>query len=211
MVGLDSKTPIELRKKIKQKHPQLNIHLLLNQKSNIKYFEDLVPTIKWIEKLYIWNGDSQIFFAIVKSIEDHANVEDDTKIGLVRIILLIDISAQYYLKYLPILYSIFFSQVQQSLEEVEKNELEKICRMRSRPKILHARNYEDAIYFYNKYKDFLSCVISDVEFEQDGKMNKTAGIRFIKYIRSHLINLPVILQSADPHNEKIAQDWMIFH
>ncbi len=206
MVGLDSKTPIELGKKIKQKHPQLNIHLLLNQKSNIKYFEDLVPTIKWIEKLYVWNGDSQIFFAIVKSIEDHANVEDDTKIGLVRIILLIEDSAQYYSKYLPILYSIFFSQVQQSLEEVEKNELEKICRMRSRPKILHARNYEDAIYFYNKYKDFLSCVISDVEFEQDGKMNKTAGICFIKYIRSHLINLPVILQSADPHNEKIAQD-----
>jgi hypothetical protein len=77
--------------------------------------------------------------------------------------------------------------------------------MRSRPKILHARNYEDAMYIYNKYKDFLLCVISDVEFERDGKLDKTAGIKFIKYVKSNLINLPIVLQSSDAQNQNVAE------
>jgi len=206
MAGIDQQYPLELSQDIKRKKPDIPIYLLLNQKSNIQYFEDVLPTSHTIDKLFVWNGDSQIFFAIVKSIEDKANVENDTKIGLVRIILLIEDSAQYYSKYLPILYSIVFGQVQQTLVEVEKNELDKICKMRSRPKILLARNYEDAVYLFHKYKDFLLCVISDVEFEKEGKMNKTAGINFIKYAKSNIKNLPIILQSADTHNKEIAEN-----
>jgi hypothetical protein len=205
MAGIDQHYPLELGKKIKKKKPDTPIYLLLNQKSNIQYFEDIVPTSKIIDKLFVWNGDSQIFFAIVKSIEDKANVENDTSIGLVRVILLIEDSAQYYSKYLPILYSVVFGQVQQTLVEVEKNELDKICKMRSRPKILLARNYEDAVYLFHKYKDFILCIISDVEFEREGRLDKTAGINFIKYVTSNIKNLPIILQSADMSNEKVAQ------
>ncbi len=209
MVGMDRETPLMLSKEIKQKVPSLPIYLLLNQKNNIQYFEDLVPRVKSIDKLFIWNSDSQIFFAIVKSIEDKANVDTDTKIGLVRIILLVEDSALYYSKYLQMLYSIVFGQIQQLLPEVEKNELDKISKMRSRPKILHARNYEDAVYIFNKYKDFMLCVISDVEFEKEGKLDKTAGIKFIKYIKSHVLNLPVILQSSETRNEKLAKSLNI--
>ncbi|MBN2215387.1 MAG: hypothetical protein JW723_14200 [Bacteroidales bacterium] len=206
MAGIDQHYPLELAKKIKKRKPDIPIYLLLNQKSNIQYFEDILPASRIIDKLFVWNGDSQIFFAIVKSIEDKANVENDTRIGLVRVILLLEDSAQYYSKYLPILYSIVFGQVQQTLVEVEKNELDKICKMRSRPKILLARNYEDAIYLFHKYKDFLLCIISDVEFEKEGRLDKTAGINFIKYAKSNIKNLPIILQSADTKNEKIAQN-----
>jgi hypothetical protein len=205
MAGIDQSYPVELSKRIKKRKPDIPIYLLLNQKSNIQFFEETLPVSKTIDKLFVWNGDSQIFFAIVKSIEDKANVENDTKIGLVRVILLIEDSAQYYSKYLPILYSIVFGQVQQTLIEVEKNELDKICKMRSRPKILLARNYEDAVYLFHKYKDFLLCVISDVEFEKEGKLNKTAGINFIKYAKSNIKNLPIILQSADINNENVAK------
>jgi len=205
MVGIDSDAPIELSKKLKQKEPNLPVYLLLNQKSNIKHFEELMPSVPSIDKLFVWNGNSQIFFAIVKSIEDNANVENDTKIGFVRVILLIEDSAQYYSKYLQILYSIVFGQVLQLLPEVEKNELNKICKMRSRPRILLARNYEDAVYIFHKYKDFLLCVISDVEFEREGKLDKTAGVKFIKYVQKQLINLPIILQSSETHNEHIAK------
>jgi hypothetical protein len=209
MVGIDRHSPVSLSKKIKQKQPNLQVFLLLNQKAHIQYFEDLVPTTKSIDKVFIWNGDAQIFFAIVKSIEDKVNVENDTKIGLVRIILLVEDSAQYYSKYLQILYSIVFGQVQQLLPEVEKNELDKIAKMRSRPKILLARNYEDAHYIFNKYKDFMLCVISDVEFEREGKIDKKAGIRFIRYVQSHILNLPIILQSSDDKNRKLASDLKV--
>ncbi|MFO7370651.1 MAG: PEP/pyruvate-binding domain-containing protein [Bacteroidales bacterium] len=205
MVGIDRESPVSLSEKIRQKKPALPIYMLLNQKSNICYFEELMPSLISINKLFVWSSNSQIFFAIVKSIEDEANVENDTRIGLVRIILLVEDSALYYSKYLQMLYSIIFDQVQQVLPEVEKNELDKICKMRSRPKILHARNYEDAMLIFNKYKDYMLCVISDVEFEKDGVPDKTAGVKLIKYIKSHILNLPIILQSSELSNEQLAR------
>ncbi|HPR31360.1 MAG TPA: PEP/pyruvate-binding domain-containing protein [Prolixibacteraceae bacterium] len=205
MVGIDRVAPIALSEKIREKKENLPIYLLLNKKSDVSYFEELVPTIRSVDKIFVWNGDSLIFFAIVKSTEDKINVENDTKIGLVRVILLIEDSPLYYSRYLQILYSIVFGQVQQLLPEVEKNELDKICKMRSRPKILLARNYDEALVIFNKYKDFLLCVISDVAFERAGKMDKTAGVKFIRYAKSHIIDLPVILQSSDETNAKLAR------
>lgn len=206
MVGLDRHAPFILSEQIKQRNASLPVYLLLNKKSDLNYFETLVPTIPSVDKLFVWNGDSQILFAIVKSIEDKVNVENDTKVGLVRVILLIEDSPLYYSKYLQILYSIVFGQVQKLLPEVEKNELDKIAKMRSRPKILLARNYDEAITIFNKYKDFLLCVISDVEFERSGKMDKNAGIKFIKYIKSHTLDIPTILQSNDEKYETMANE-----
>lgn len=206
MAGIDREAPILLSEQIKEKNESLPIYLLLNKKSDIKYFEELVPTIRSVDKLFVWNGDSLILFAIVKSTEDKVNVENDTKIGLVRVILLIEDSPLYYSKYLQFLYDIVFGQVQQLLPEFEKNELDKISKMRSRPKILLARNYEEAIAIFNKYKDFLLCVISDVEFDRGGKMDKHAGVNFIKYVKSHISKLPIILQSSEIRNEQVAKD-----
>lgn len=206
MAGMDREAPIVLSEKIKARNESLLIYLLLNKKSDIKYFEELVPTIRSVDKLFVWNGDSLILFAIVKSVEDKVNVDNDTKIGLVRVILLIEDSPLYYSKYLQFLYDIVFGQVQQLLPEFEKNELDKISKMRSRPKILLARNYEEAIAIFNKYKDFLLCVISDVEFDRGGKMDKHAGVSFIKYVKSHISKLPIILQSSEIRNEQVAKE-----
>ncbi|NBC83393.1 MAG: hypothetical protein GVY19_08425 [Bacteroidetes bacterium] len=204
MVSIDTTAPLQISKKIKEKEPNLPIYLLLNNQSHVKNFEELVPATFSIDKLFVWQGHSQIFFSIVKSIEDAANVENDTQIGLVRIILLIEDSAEYYSRYLQILYSIVFEQIQKLLPEVEKNELDKICKMRSRPKILHARNYEEAIHIYNKYKDFMLCVISDIEFEREGKFDRSAGLRFIKNAKSQTKHIPFILQSSDNNYAAVA-------
>jgi hypothetical protein len=206
MVGIDQETPIALSKKIKEIRPTLPVFLLLNPHANVQYFQKLLPSIPSIDKLFIWYGDAQIFFAIVKSTEDYANVSSDTQKGLVRVILLVEDSPQYYSKYLPMLYGIVFGQVQKLLPEAEKSELDKISKMRSRPKILHARNYEDAAWFLNAYKDYLLCVISDMEFDRKGKLDKRAGVKFIKYVKSHVHNVPIILQSAETAYEKIASD-----
>ena len=210
MAGLDKTGPIIFSEKIKRKRPNLPIYLLLNQKSNLKYFEELVASSSTLDELFFWNGDSQIFFSIVKSIEDRANVANDTRAGLVRVILLVEDSSLYYSKYLQILYAIVFGQVQQLLPEVEKNELDKISKMRSRPKILLAKNYEDAMYLFNQYRDYLLCVISDIEYERDGKLDKTAGAKFIKYVQSHILRLPIILQSSDNRNQEMANRLNVF-
>ena len=206
MAGVDREAPIQLSEQIKDKYENLPIYLLLNRKSDIKYYEELVPTIRSVDKLFVWSGDSLILFAIVKLTEDKVNVENDTRVGLVRVILLIEDSPDYYSKYIQILYDIVFNHIQQLLPEVEKNELEKISRMRSRPKILHARNYEEATAIFNRYHDFMLCVISDMEFERAGKLDKNAGVKFVKYIKSHISKLPIVLQSSENSNEKVARE-----
>ncbi len=107
------------------------------------------------------------------------------------------------------MYSIVFGQIQQLLTEEERNEMNKISKMRSRPKILHARNYEDAMYIYEKYKDFMLCVISDVEFERNGQLDKNAGVDFIKYVKKQVLPLPIILQSSDPHKSMLPKIWAL--
>ena len=204
MVGLDTKATLDLSEQIKQRQNDLPVYLLLNQKNNLKYFEELVPTTPSIDKLFVWGGNSQILFSIVKSIEDNANVENDTKIGLVRVILLVEDSAEYYSKYLRLLFSIVFNQVQKLLVEEDRNEINKISKMRQRPKILHARNYEDAMYFYEKYKDFLLCVISDVEFERNGTSDPLAGYSLVRHMLEKMPTLPIVLQSADQRNKEAA-------
>jgi hypothetical protein len=206
MAGADREVTIETSERIRDKHENLPIYLLLNKKTDIQYYEKLVPTIRSVDKLFVWSGDSLILFAIVKLTEDKVNVENDTRVGLVRVILLIEDSPNYYSKYIQILYDIVFTHIQQLLPEVEKNELDKISRMRSRPKILLARNYEEATAIFNKYHDFMLCVISDVEFEHAGKMDKDAGVKFIRYVKSHVSKLPIILQSSEISNEKVARD-----
>lgn len=197
MVGIDRDSPIELSAKIKRVNDSVPVYLLVNKKDDEKYFNNLIPTINSVDKMFVWTGDTSIIFAIVKSIEDSVNVSNDTKVGLVRVILLIEDSPSYYSRYLQILYSIVFDQVQKLLPEVEKNELNKITKIRSRPKILHARNYEEAIAIFNKYKDFLLCVVSDVEFDWGGKLDKQAGLKFVKYMREQVFSVPVILQSTE--------------
>ncbi len=207
MVGLDTQASVNLSTAIKEYQPDIPVFLLLNQKSNLKYFENLINYTPSIDKIFVWSGNSQILFSIVKSIEDSANVENDTKIGLVRVILLVEDSPIYYSKYLQILFSIVFNQVQRLLSEgeVERNEINKISKMRQRPKILHARNYEDAMYIFEKYKDYLLCVISDVEFDRNGTSDPQAGIKLVGYILQQLPTLPAILQSAEPANKFVAE------
>lgn len=206
MAGVDREAPVELSRKIRERYENLPIYLLLNRKSDIRYFEELVPTIPSVDKLFVWNGDSLILFGIVKITEDKVNVENDTRVGLVRVILLIEDSPNYYSKYIQNLYDIVFNHIKQLLPETEKDELEKIRRIRSRPKILHARNYEEATAIFNRYHDFMLCVISDVEFERAGKMDSEAGVKFIKYVKSHISNLPIVLQSSEKSNERIAKN-----
>lgn len=206
MVGLDIDSTFRLSQEIKQRQSDIPVYLLSNQKSSIKEVEQRAQRTPSIDKVFVWGGNSDIIFSIVKSTEDEVNVIDDTKIGLVRVILLVEDSPEYYSKYLRILFSIVFNQVQKLLEDDDHNEITRVSKMRQRPKILHARNYEDAMYVIEKYHDYLLCVISDVEFDRAGKLDDRAGYKLLKMLRSEMPALPTILQSAVPSNRQLAKE-----
>jgi len=204
MMGIDKATPLELSKIVKQIYPNIPILLLLNNNSDIGNIEDESNNLSYIDKVFVWNGDSKIFLAMVKYIEDKINVENDTKIGFVRVILLVEDSAKYYSRYLPIIYSIVIEQTQSLIEEVNTDELYKLLRMRARPKILLVSNYEEAIEMFNKYKEYLLCLITDVKYEKEGKLDEQAGIKLVEYIKTEINDLPALMQSSDTNNAAIA-------
>lgn len=198
MLGVDKKATSDMCIAIRKEVPYIPIYLLLNNNSDVAVISNNKTLQKTVDQTFVWNGDSKIFFAMVKSLEDKVNVENDTKVGLVGVIMLVEDSSIYFSRYLPILYSIVLEQTKNLIEEVSTDELFKIMRMRARPKILLAKNYEEALDVYNKYSDYLLCLITDVEFAKAANLCKTAGFELLKHIRLNLKDLPAIIQSSNP-------------
>ena len=117
--------------------------------------------------LQVTNGNSNVFMAMIKYIEDLKNVARDTQNGNVRVILLVEDSIQYYSRYLPMLFSTVMMQTQVLVKEDAKDELHKILRMRATPKVILVDTYEDAVRIINSYRRYMLCVISDVKFEKN--------------------------------------------
>lgn len=206
MLGPDKKTPLELSKSIKSEFPYIPIFLLLNNNKDIQYFEEHKRKRNGVDRIFVWNGDSRIFFAMIKLVEDKINIENDTKIGLVRVILLVEDSPKYYSRYLPMLYKIVMEQTKRIIEDVSTDELYKVLRLRARPKIILTSTYEEAQNVIDNYKDYLLCLITDVKYDKDNKPNEKAGFELAKYARGIIKGLPTIIQSSDTGNANKAHD-----
>ena len=152
-----------------------------------------------------------MFFAMVNLLEDKVNADNDTKKGLIRIILLVEDSARYYSTYLPTLYKLVMEQTKNLIEDVSADELYKVLKLRARPKILLASDFEDAVSIFQQIQENLLCVISDMRFPRNGIWNDTAGFDLIKQIRKELPNIPAVLQSSDPENSKAAYTQSHFY
>ena len=204
MIGVDKESPMFLCRKIKDKYPYLPTFLLLNNPGDIAYVRKQKTAGVPFDNYFVWTGESKVFFAMVKLLEDKVNVDNDTKKGLTRIILIVEDSADFYSGYLPMLYTLVLEQTRNLIEDVSTDELYKILKLRARPKILLATSWEDAITIFNNFKESLLCVISDMRFPRDGKIQDKAGFELIKHIRNALPNLPTVLQSSDPENANYA-------
>lgn len=204
MMGTDKTIPKLLSQKIKEEFDYLQVFLLLNNNSELSFYNDNIKKLDSIDQVFVWNGDSKVFFAMVKLLEDRVNLENDIEIGLVGVILLIEDSPIYYSRYLPMLFQIVLGQTKRLIEEVNVDELYKVLRLRARPKIIHVADYEEAIYVYERYKDYMLCVISDMKFYKEGRLVPNAGEQFVRHVKSKDNELPMIIQSSDSENESIA-------
>jgi len=204
MIGTDKVTPMQVSARVKRDFPYVPIYVLLNNDREVSSFKETNPTLSHIDRLFVWNGDSSIFFAMVKHLEDKVNVENDTELGLVKVILLVEDSEMYYSRYLPLLYSNVLEQTKRIIEDVSTDELFKVLRLRARPKILLATNYEDAVALVKKYQDSLLCLITDVKFQKQGLMDDNAGFSLAMAARETIKGLPTVIQSSDIKNSRRA-------
>jgi CheY-like chemotaxis protein len=204
MIGVDKESPMELCIKIKDKYSYMPTFILLNNPSDLAYVRRQKELQVPFDNYFVWTGESKVFFAMVSLLEDRVNVENDTMKGLTGVILLVEDSADQYSTYLPMLYSLVMDQTKSLIEDVSTDELYKVLKLRARPKILLACDWESAMNVFNKYRDNLLCVISDMSFPKNGEMSEKGGFELIKHIKENLPNLPTVLQSSDPENARYA-------
>lgn len=208
MMRIGEISPFELGRQIKQLYPNMPILLLLNVQSDISLVEKNEDEMQYIDKVFLWNGDTKLFLAMIKMIEDAHNVEYDTKQGYVRVILLIEDSIKYYSMFLPLLYADILKQTQRLINE-ELSDINKRLKMRARPKVLLVQSYEEAVTFVEKYQEYLVAVISDVKFFNQGVLDENAGFKLIDRMKKRQMDIPVILQSSDIENEEKARNLKV--
>lgn len=156
-------------------------------------------------KIFIWQGDFRLIIAIIKYLEDLINVDHDTRMVGVQSIIVIEDNVRFYSSFLPIIYTEILKQSQRLILE-GINLSHKFLRMRARPKILLCSTYEEAWDYYQKYKDFILGVISDIDFLREGKQDPLAGINFVKRIKAEHPDIPALLQSNNSENETQARE-----
>jgi hypothetical protein len=156
-----------------------------------------------IDAAFVWSGDAKILLAIIKRIEDRQNLDNDIEAAGVRIILVIEDSIHYTSAFLSGLYPELMKQ-SQSLFAEGFNRLQKLYRMRTRPKVLLASNYEEAVSLFERYHENILSVITDVGFPRQGALDPEAGLLFISEVRRSCPDLPVLIQSAEEKYAKAA-------
>ncbi|WP_372745899.1 PEP/pyruvate-binding domain-containing protein [Lutibacter sp.] len=192
----------ETSKLIKESFPDVPIAALSHYSAELrKKLEETDTGI--IDFVFHWNGNVDIFLAIIKLTEDRMNAEKDINEIGVKAILLVEDSLRFYSRYLPIIYKIILKQSDAFMSE-GLNEHRKMMLMRGRPKILLATNFEEGKLLFDKYKDNLLGVISDVSYFKGGKRDPKAGFELLKYVRSFERYFPFLVQSSDNNNEKYA-------
>jgi len=201
MAGMDKSTPVETARELRNIRPRVPLLLLVNNNADLRYFQTEGKKHDFIDRIFVWNGNSNVFLAMIKYIEDIKNVAFDTKNGNVRVILLVEDSIKYYSRYLPVLYTTVMTQTQALVREDAVDELHKILKMRARPKLLLVSTYEEAVQIINNYRRYILCVISDVKFEKGGVDDEDAGIELLRYASEVFKSpVPLLLQSHDIAN-----------
>lgn len=208
MAGLDKQTPLVTSRNIKALYPNIYQLMLVNNNADLAHYHRMEKEISGsIERVFVWNGSTRVFLAMAKYLEDKLNLEADTKLGDVRVILVVEDSVKYYSRYLPLLYTEIMTQTQAIIsEEPSNDEMGVILRMRVRPKLILESTFEDAINIINKYKNNIIGVISDVRYAHRGVEDENAGVDLIKYVQTLDNKIPCLLQSHEIANEERAKE-----
>ena len=202
MRRLGEEDPTIFAEKVKQIQ-DIPVILLLNNSTETRYLNRENPRLENIDKIFVWNGNTSVFVAIIKLLEDRMNVDQDTTVGDVRVIIVVENSIRFYSLYLPALYSEIMRQTHRLIHE-GRSDYHSLLQMSSRPKVLLACTYEEAMGYYEKYKDHLLGLITDIKFPQKGVINPTAGFELVREIRVDAPTLPILFQSSDEGNREKA-------
>jgi len=205
MLSISDVEPFRLSKILKDKYPEIPLVILtpFSREVSLKLENEDLSAIDYV---FCWLGNADLLLAIIKLIEDAMNVSHDVESAGVQNILLVEDSIRYVSSYLPVLYKIILNQSRDFSSEA-LNAHQSMLRMRGRPKILLATDYQKAMAVFNRFPGNFIGVISDVNYkispaQRDTKSN--AGIQLCKMVKAFDPNIPVLLQSSNLENKNVA-------
>jgi len=195
VVHLEDTDAAGLSRRIRELHPRLPIVLLAFDEADLRSLPGgLLP--ETIDRAFLWTGDAQILIAAIKLIEDAKNAEHDSRTAGVQLILVVEDSLRRYSSFLALLYAELMAHSQSLIAE-GLNPIHRLMRMRARPKIVLATTFEEAEGCFQRGKDHLLAVITDVRFPRGGREDAEAGFALVRRIKAYDADVPVLLQSAD--------------
>ncbi len=205
MPAAENNDVFQIARNIKEQHPQTPIVVLTPFSHGITrrmQNEDLSA----FEYVFCWLGNTELLLSIIKLIEDKMNLEHDIESAGVQMILVVEDSIRFYSSILPILYKFILQQSLEFATEALNNSLEAL-RMRGRPKIVLARNYEEAWRIYSRFSNNTLGVISDCRFPMTAdstEKTEDAGYKLLCAIRDNDPYIPLIMDSNESGNADLA-------
>ena len=152
-----------------------------------------------VDYVFSWLGNVDLILAIIKLIEDRMNAENDILNVGVQCILLVEDSIRFYSSVLPHLYKYLLKQSLEFSTEA-LNEHEQMLRMRGRPKVLLARDFEEASSLIEKYGSKIQGLITDMRFPVGAEKDPDAGLKLAAELREKYPFTPVIVESQESDN-----------
>lgn len=204
MPGMDISETFSGARAIKEEKPNLPIVVLTpfsKEVSRRLANEDFTG----IDYVFSWLGNVDLLLAIIKLLEDKLNADKDINEVGVQMILVVEDSVRFYSSVLPHIYKNLLKQSFESSTEA-LNEHEQMLRMRGRPKVMLARDYEEALDLYERYGRNLLGVISDVSFKHEGRKDQKAGFALAEELRKDNPYLPIIIESSEAENRARAEE-----
>jgi CheY-like chemotaxis protein len=202
MPRLDDMDAFSLSRRVKDINPDLPVFLLAHR-TNRHLLDPGYRKNRPIDKIFVWSGNTDLLLALIKSVEDQMNIDFDTQRAKVRVLIMVEDSPIYYSSILPLLYKEIVLQTQAVMED-SLNDEHRILRMRARPKILLAENFEEAEALYHRFKPYLLSLFSDVRFPRNGKMDHAAGLSLLKTVRAETPDIPLLMLSSEEKNRQKA-------
>ncbi|MGE3181502.1 MAG: PEP/pyruvate-binding domain-containing protein, partial [Phycisphaerae bacterium] len=186
-------------------HANIQIVLLISGDWDLTRVTEMRAELLCVDDIYVWHGDTKIFLAMIKLIEDRWNADYDTRVGDVGVIIVVEDSIRFLSSLLPIMYTHLVSQTRAVMRD-GINRMHKLMRMRARTKILTAHTFEAGMELFERYQPYVVGVICDVEFPRAKALDPHAGIKFIREIKRKNPDTAALLQSSDAENRQLARD-----
>ena len=193
-----------LGREVHARHPGVPV-VLLTSKQHLGRSGVHVPNRADVDRIFVWHGHSDIVDALVQSVEDARNLAFDVEQRGLRFIVLVEDEPNVHSRFLPLIYR-EVREMTRSLLPPQLSADERACRMRDRTRLLLVETYEDAVVPLARYPDHVLGVISDIQYPHGGRIDPTAGLSLVRYVKRLDRDIPVIIQSREADLRHVAEE-----